>query len=417
MARFVFIVPPLTGHINPTLSIGAVLLQRGHEVAWISLDQSLQTRLPKGGKLLLIEYAENDEQKQKSEQYLDIITKKIVYGIDSIKFLYEEVLIPLNKHSYDGIVHILNEYQPDLVITDHQMFAGAVAAKKLGIPYTTSVTAPAAIKVMDELPKVHEWELNQIINMQKELGLEGEESIACSDLMTMVLTSKAFFGEMTLPDHYRFVGPVIHKRVDQISFDWEKLEQGKGKPKLLVSIGTTFDHEHKKNFFTKVIEAFGGAEMTVVVVSDPDLFANWPDNFIVQRGIPQLELLPHLDGVVCHGGHNTVCETLTAGLPMVVVPIAYDQSHVAGRVVRVGAGLRLNFNRFKAKHLQEAVQEILNNVSFKEAAVQMGDSFREAGGTETATDLLIELSAAPPIEEFSFESSSEELNIILPGKN
>lgn len=398
MARFVFIVPPLTGHINPTLSIGTVLLQRGHEVAWISLDQSLQARLPDGGQLLRIEYAENDQQKHDSEKYLDIITKKIVYGIDSVKFLYEEVLIPLNKHSYDGIIHLLNQFQPDLVITDHQMFAGAVAAKRLVIPYTTSVTAPAAIKVMDELPKVHEWELNQIIGMQKELGLAGEESIACSDLMTMVLTSKAFFGEMTLPDHYRFVGPVIHKRVDQISFDWKKLEQGKGKPKLLVSIGTTFDHEHKKSFFAKVIEAFGSEDMTVVVVSDPDLFDVWPDNFIVQRGVPQLELLPHLDAVVCHAGHNTVCEALTAGLPMVVVPIAYDQSHVAGRVVRVGAGLRLNFNRFKAKHLQEAVSEILNDVSFKEAAVQMGDSFREAGGTETAADLLIELSSVSSLK-------------------
>lgn len=390
MARFVFIVPPLTGHINPTLSIGAVLLQRGHEVAWISLDPALEARLPKGGQLLCITYAENDQQKQETEKYLDIITKKIVYGIDSIKFLYEEVLIPLNRHSYEGILYLLDQFKPDLVITDHQMFAGAIAATNAEIPYVTSVTAPAAIKVMDELPKIHEWEVNQIIALQKEFGIAREDSMACSELLTMVLSSSAFFGEMTLPEHYRFVGPVIHKRAEKTPFDWEKLAEGNGKPKLLVSIGTTFDHEHKKSFFEKVVEAFGGAEMTVVVVSDPDLFTAWPENFIVQRNVPQLELLPHLDAVVCHGGHNTVCETLTAGLPMVVIPIAYDQSHVAGRVVRVGAGLRLNFNRFKAKHLKESVTEILNNWSYKEAAIKMGDSFREAGGTETAADLLQE---------------------------
>src|SRR5215217_8516971 len=201
MAKFAFVVPPLTGHINPTLSIGAVLLQRGHEVAWVSLDGSLAERLPEGGKLLLISYAENDQQKQQSEKYLDIITKKIVYGIDSIKFLYEEVLIPLNRHSYEGIAGLLDSYQPDLVITDHQMFAGAIAAVNKGIPYATSVTAPAAIKVMDELPKVHEWEVNQIVTLQKELGIDGTVSNACSDQLTMVLTSKLFFGEMDLPDH------------------------------------------------------------------------------------------------------------------------------------------------------------------------------------------------------------------------
>lgn len=391
MARFAFIVPPLTGHINPTLSIGAVLLQQGHEVAWISLDAALSERLPEGGKLLWVSYAEDDRQKQESEKYLDIITKKIVYGIDSIKFLYEEVLIPLNRHAYEGIYNLLDQYCPDLVITDHQMFAGAVAALQKKIPYATSVTAPAALKVMDELPKIHEWENNQIIGLQKELGLELEHSVACSDLLTLVLTSMAFFGEMELPPAYRFTGPVVYKRTGNApGFDWNKLENSKDQPKILVSIGTTFDHEHKKAFFEKVVEAFADQPLTVVVVSEPDLFEAWPENFIVQRNVPQLELLPHLDAVICHGGHNTVCETLTHGLPMVVVPIAYDQSHVAGRVVRVGAGLRLNFNRFKARHLKEATEEILSNDQYKTAAQHISASFAAAGGTHGAADLLVQ---------------------------
>lgn len=398
MARFVFVVPPLTGHINPTLSIGAVLLQRGHQVGWITLDGALASKLPKGGELLLIQYEENDLQKQESEKYLDIITKKIVYGIDSIKFLYEEVLIPLNRHSYEGIAGWLDRFKPDLVITDHQMFAGAIAAANRGYTYATSVTAPAAIKVMDELPKVHEWEMNQVIALQKEFGVHNETSIACSGELTMVLTSKAFFGEMELPEYYRFVGPVIHQRTEQVPFNWAKLNEQEGNKKILLSIGTTFDHEHKKSFFAKAIAAFENEALTVVVVSDPSLFEQWPSNFIVQRSVPQLELLPHLDAVVCHGGHNTVCETLTHGLPMVVVPIAYDQSHVAGRVVRVGAGLRLNFNRFKAKHLKEAVAEILDNACFKQAAVEISRSFSEAGGTEKAADLLAELAKEPVID-------------------
>ncbi|RAJ28168.1 glycosyltransferase [Pedobacter cryoconitis] len=400
MAKFVFIVPPLTGHINPTLSMGAVLLQRGHQVGWITLDPELALKLPEGGELLLIQYNESDQDKQDSEKYLDIITKKIVYGIDSIKFLYEEVLIPLNRHSYEGIVSWLEKYKPDLVITDHQMFAGAIAAVNHKIPYATSVTAPAAIKIMDELPKVHEWEVNQIVALQKELGIDKPASIACSGILTMVLTSREFFGELELPDTYHFVGPVINRKPVNTHFDWDLLHKN-NRPKILVSIGTTFDHEHKKNFFAKVIEAFEDEDLTVVVVSDPELFDLWPENFIVQRMVPQLELLPHLDAVVCHGGHNTVCETLMNGLPMVVIPIAYDQSHVAGRVVRVGAGLRLNFNRFKGKHLQQAVQEILHDTTFKTAAQEIKESFIAAGGTETAATLLEQFSVNEPLFLFN----------------
>jgi MGT family glycosyltransferase len=397
MAKFVFVVPPLTGHINPTLSMGAVLLQRGHRVGWITLDKSLASKLPEGGELLYINYDESDQQKQDSEQYLDIITKKIVYGIDSIKFLYEEVLIPLNRHSYEGIVNLLDQFKPDLVITDHQMFAGAIAAANKNLPYATSVTAPAAIKVMDELPKVHEWEVNQIVALQREFGIDNASSIACSSLLTMVLTSQLFFGEMELPAHYRFTGPVINRRSVKLTFDWYRL-QASNRPKILVSIGTTFDHEHKKSFFTKVIEAFGNEDITVVVVSDPALFDEWPTNFIVKTQVPQLELLPHLGAVVCHGGHNTVCETLLNGLPMVVIPIAYDQSHVAGRVVRTGAGLRLNFNRFKAGHLKDSVNEILSTPNYKAAAEQLKQSFLNAGGTETAADLLEQVAIKQPLE-------------------
>lgn len=397
MAKFVFIVPPLTGHINPTLSMGAVLLQRGHRVGWITLDKSLASRLPEGGELLHICYDQNHQQKQDTKQYLDNINKKIVYGIDSIKFLYEEVLIPLNRYSYEGIADLLDEFEPDLVITDHQMFAGAMAAVNKSIPYATTVTAPAAIMVMDKLPKVHEWEVNQIVALQQELGIDHISSIACSNLLTMVLTSRLFFGEMDLPAHYRFTGPVINFRSVNTKFDWYRLK-GSSLRKILVSIGTTFDHEAKKSFFAKVIEALGNENLTVLVVSEPALFDHWPPNFIVESQVPQLELLPHLDAVVCHGGHNTVCETLLNGLPMVVIPIAYDQSHVAGRVVHTGAGQRLNFNRFKASHLKEAVYEILQNPCYRANAELLKQSFLDAGGTETAASLLEQIGMKQPLE-------------------
>jgi len=393
MASFAFIVPPLMGHVNPTLSLGAALLQRGHRVGWISLDASLAEKLPKGGELLPVQYDQDDIAKKDSEQYLDQITKKNVSGIESIRFLYEEVLIPLNRFMFEGIVSILHTFRPDVIINDHQLFAGAIAAFRLKVPYATSVTAPAAIKMMEDLPGIHEWEIRQIVALQQELGVPGDTSIATSEMLTLVYTSKEFFGEMPLPDHYKFVGPVILHRQMAGSFDWERFHEMDKHPRILVSIGTTFDHTYKKAFFGKVIEALGNEAVTVIVVSDPALFDEWPDNFIVQHKVPQLELLPYLDAVVCHGGHNTVCETLSYGLPLVVIPIAYDQSHVAGRVIQAESGVRLNYKRFKALHLKAAVWDVLSNPSYKEAAKRIQRSFEQAGGVAAAVVLLEQLGA------------------------
>jgi UDP:flavonoid glycosyltransferase YjiC (YdhE family) len=34
VSRYLFVVPPLVGHVNPTVGVAAKLAARGHEVAW-----------------------------------------------------------------------------------------------------------------------------------------------------------------------------------------------------------------------------------------------------------------------------------------------------------------------------------------------------------------------------------------------
>ncbi|TDW99254.1 glycosyltransferase [Dinghuibacter silviterrae] len=381
MARFVFIVPPLSGHVNPTLSVGSELIQRGHTVGWISLEESLGSRLPKGGTLLLAGTPEEDQA-----EYLTGISQRDVSGIESIKFLYEEVLIPLNRYMFPRIAGQLEAFRPDVVINDHQLFAGAMAAHRQRIPFATTVTAPAAIR--EDGGKASEWGVRKIADLQMELGLAADKPLVCSDSMALVFTSKAFFGPSSLPGHFHFVGPVLQYRPKMTSFDWERFHRMKDKPRILVSIGTTFDHAHKIDFFRKVITAFQNAPVNVLVVSEPHLLGDWPDNFLVQSKVPQLEVLPYLKAVVCHGGHNTVSEALTHGLPLVVLPIAYDQAHVAAQVSAAGAGIRLHFKRFKPEHLGAAVREVLADASYREAAGRIRASFEEAGGTARAAGLL-----------------------------
>ena len=388
MDRFLFVVPPLAGHVNPTLGLGNELLNSGHDVAWISFDPSLEKKLPQGATFFLLESEMTDEEKEQVKVYLNDLGKKTVYGIDSLKFLYEEVLVPMNRAMLGGIKDYIDSYSPDIVINDHQIFAAAVAAIQKGIPYVTSVTAPAAIKVNDALPMVYKWEEEQVVAFQKEAGIAGDKRLDCSSLLTLVYTSRKFFGDYPLPENYKFIGPVISRPSREIAFDWDRFNAMNEWPKILVSIGTTFDHSMKSQFFDKVFEAFAGEQLNVVLVSDPDLFENIPENIMVCKQIPQLDLIPHLDAVVCHAGYNTVCESLSYAVPLVVIPIAYDQSYVAGCVVDSGAGIRLNFNRFKAIQLKEAVSSVLNKEEYKNRAKEIQQSFNETGGMTKAVNYL-----------------------------
>ena len=65
-------------------------------------------------------------------------------------------------------------------------------------------------------------------------------------------------------------------------------------------------------------------------------------------------------------------------------------------MVANGCGLRLNFNRFKASHLKTAVNDILNDPGYRLAAHRIQDSFRQAGGTQTAAQWLSQI----PVKAF-----------------
>jgi UDP:flavonoid glycosyltransferase YjiC (YdhE family) len=104
--------------------------------------------------------------------------------------------------------------------------------------------------------------------------------------------------------------------------------------------------------------------------------------------VPQLELLPHVDAVVSHAGHNTVVEALAHGLPQVVAPIRDDQPVVAQQIEAAGAGIRVRFGRLRAHELRDAVTAVLDVPSYRQAAERISRSFDRAGGAATAADRL-----------------------------
>src|SRR5204863_2821288 len=66
-----------------------------------------------------------------------------------------------------------------------------------------------------------------------------------------------------------------------------------------------------------------------------------PENTRVERFVPHSDLLPRASVVVTTGGTGTVLATLCAGVPLVIVPTAWDQPENAWRVAEAGAGLRI----------------------------------------------------------------------------
>ena len=54
MSRVLIVVPPLTGHVNPTIGVGLELTARGHDVRWAGLAGVVDRLLPEGARFVTL---------------------------------------------------------------------------------------------------------------------------------------------------------------------------------------------------------------------------------------------------------------------------------------------------------------------------------------------------------------------------
>ena len=71
---------------------------------------------------------------------------------------------------------------------------------------------------------------------------------------------------------------------------------------------------------------------------NPSSLGAVPTNVVVERFVPQAEVLPRSAAVVCHGGSGTVLASLAHGVPLLCLPRGADQFANAANLERVGAG-------------------------------------------------------------------------------
>jgi MGT family glycosyltransferase len=382
VSRFMLVVPPLAGHINPTLAIGRRLMAAGHEVTWVGCGRRVRALLPHDLPLIpILETAEQDI----NASWMAKAQK--VTGLESFQFFYEEFLVPLADAMLPGVLQAIDQFQPDLILCDQQALAGALAARLKRITWATLATTSAAVfNPIVQMPKVKEWMIETLGKVQDRYGLKRWERPDLSqDLVLILSVRELIHSTEDIPDHFHFMGPSLREEQDATDFPWHLLDPERRK--VYLSLGTV-NAERSRKFYAKVKEAFADPGLQLILAAPADMLGPVPDHFIVQRYVPQLALLKKVDAVIFHGGHNTFCETLLHGLPAVVAPIKDDQPVIADQLVRSGAGLRVHFDRVKSADLAAATHRILDEPEFRNAARRLQTILLESGGPAQAVDLL-----------------------------
>src|SRR6185312_9413150 len=174
--------------------------------------------------------------------------------------------------------------------------------------------------------------------------------------LNIIFTSREFqLNGNAFDERFEFVGPYVPEDRDcEIDFPWDRLT---GEPLIYISLGTTF--HNAPEFYAACFQAFNNCPWQVVLSTGGQPLDGAPENFIVRRFVPQLQILRRADLLITHGGMNSVNEGLYFGCPMIVVPQRGDQHLVGARIAELGAGLTIAASHAAPESLRTAAAEIL----------------------------------------------------------
>ena len=410
MSRFLFVVPPLVGHINPTLGVAARLAELGHEVAWAGHAELVGRLAGPQARVLPCAVPETADGAA-VERPADL------RGPAALKFLWETFLIPLAEAMIPGVYAAVEKFDPDVLVVDQQAVAGAVVALRLGIPWATSATTAAELAdPLGGIPKVAAWVREMLLDLEVR---HGDPAAASSPRYRHTYGDLRFSPHLVLAystaelsgghdedelSALRYVGPSIAPRPADTDFPWQLLPpDGDDRPIVLITLGTA-NIDASADFLNACVDALAQRPRLFGVVVDPAGIVVEPAaNVLCVAHVPQLELLARTSSVICHAGQNTVCEALLHGVPLLVAPIRDDQPIVAQQAVDAGTALRLRFGRVRPEQIGTALDRILAEPEFARAAHRVAASFHAAGGAHAAADELVRLSEtisldAPPAD-------------------
>ncbi|KAF2900271.1 hypothetical protein ILUMI_05915, partial [Ignelater luminosus] len=86
---------------------------------------------------------------------------------------------------------------------------------------------------------------------------------------------------------------------------------------------------------------------------------------------------PNIRAFITHGGLLSITESIYSGVPMVIIPIFGDQKMNAEQAVLNGVAIKVPFQDFTGDNLANALNEILTNSSYSEAASKRSRILRD----------------------------------------
>jgi MGT family glycosyltransferase len=409
-----FVSLPIAGHLNPMIALARRLNQRGHEAIFFGLPD-VETRVRAAG-VSFVSFGEKEYPIGSVQTTYAPLSR--LSGIEVIQYAYEKCSPGLTHAAFDYLPDLLREEGIEAMVIDTAYGFVELVAMSIGIPYAHvwnilpldfSGATPICLYSWpnNQTPEAHSRNLEGLkplgamlgpiaaiaMAFAKKTSLDidwNDPTFTISKAAILAQTPKEFdFSGAQWPSHFHYTGPFYDPQGRApIPFAWEKLTE---KPLIYASLGTMVNAlGHVYQTILEVAEQLSGVQLVLSIGHHIDFsdLGVIPSNVIVVRSAPQMELLQKASLCITHAGLNTALESLALGVPMVAIPIAFDQPGVAARIAEHGVGEFVDLADLTPERLLSLVQTVLNDASYRDRASVFQKAIAHTQGLDMAVDIL-----------------------------
>jgi len=409
-----FVSLPASGHLNPMTALARRMQARGHEVVFIGFVETEPTI--RAANLRFVPFCESEYPEGSIAKDFAGISR--LQGFEVVQYTCQQVMPALLEAALKHLPEKITQTGVELLVVDatyfhlslvpmhmgipfvhvwtahHLDFSGATPPALFGFPYET--TAEAMQKNLEALQKCGEilGPLAAIAQPYAEkVGLQidwNDPTATISKLAAITQSPKEFdFPNPNWPPSFHYAGPFHDDRGRlEAPFPWERLT---GKPLVYASLGTIVNG--LEYVYRIILDAVGKFPEFQTVLSvgkniNPDVLGAIPRNVIVVSAAPQIELLKRATLCITHAGLNTTLESLAQGVPLVAIPIGYDQPGVAARIAHHGVGEFVAVGELTADHLLALVQRVATDPGYRMRARQFREVIAKTRGLDAAAEII-----------------------------
>ena len=387
--------PGAWGPTNNCSAMAEVLRARGHRIVFVADESFAGVLEARGFEERLFRMAPPEDvaaegaaaEAPAEDPWAEFIRvtapefrKPTIAQIETVTMPIWQALVEGEQYSHERVMAIWDDVRPDVVVTDN--VTGYPAVELAGAPWVRVVSCnplemrdPGLPPALSGLPAGDQtgWEAFRDEYHRVHAGLLAEHNGFRAAVGVAPCPEDEFNAASPWLNLFEFPAAADYRRARPLDATWHRLESSVRAGETAFDVAEHLPGEGKVIYLSlgslgcmdavlmqRLIDALAKTRHRVIVSTGPlkdELRLG--ERMYGDEFLPQPSILPQCDLLLTHGGNNTVCEGFHFGLPMIGLPLFWDQYDNAQRLAETGFGARLATYDWSEEELLGTVERLL----------------------------------------------------------